>query len=130
MLTHEHIQTARDFLEAADREFQAGDLLQGSEKMWGAASHAVMAVSQRRGWPFGSHSAMRVAVRRLADENDDPFLTAAFGVAEKFHANFYHDFMESEERQESIASVRLLVARLMALTDSDLNGSDQLLGVE
>ena len=126
MLTHEHIQTARDFLEAADREFLAGDLLQGSEKMWGAASHAVMTVSQRRGWPFGSHSAMRVAVRRLADENDDPFLTAAFGVAEKFHPNFYHDFMESEERQESIASVRLLVSRLMALTDSDINGSDRL----
>ena len=45
MLVHQHIQTAQDFLEAADREFEAGDILQGSEKMWGAASHAVMAVS-------------------------------------------------------------------------------------
>ena len=117
MLIHEHIQTAQDFLEAADRKFEAGDVLQGSEKMWGAASHAVMAVSQRRGWPFGSHNAMRVAVRRLAEENEDPFIEAAFGVAEKFHANFYHDFMESEERQSSSASVRLLVSRLMAITD-------------
>ncbi|MXX52498.1 MAG: hypothetical protein F4Z35_00625 [Dehalococcoidia bacterium] len=125
MLVHEHIQTAQDFLETANREFEAGDILQGSEKMWGAASHAVMAVSQRRGWPFGSHNAMREAARRLAGEYNDPFIEAAFGVAEKFHANFYHDFMESEERQSSAASVRLLVTRLTAMTDDDRNGSDQ-----
>ena len=125
MLVHEHIQTAQDFLEAADKEFESGDILQGSEKMWGAASHAVMAVSQRRGWSYGSHNAMRIAVRRLSEERDDPFLRAAFGVAEKFHANFYHDFMESEERQESITSVRLLVSRLMTMTDDDRNGADR-----
>ncbi len=118
MLIHEHTRTARDFLEAADREFESGDTLQGSEKMWGG-SHAVMAVFQRRGWLFGSHNATRVAVGRLAEEHEDPFIRAAFGVAEKFHADFYHDFMESEERQESIASVRLLVARLIAMTESD-----------
>ena len=98
--------------------------------MWGAASHAVMAVSQLRGWPFGSHDAMREAARRLAGEYNDPFIEAAFGVAEKFHANFYHDFMESEERQSSAASVRLLVTRLTAMTDDDRNGSDQSLRVE
>ncbi len=129
-MMREHIQTARDFLEAADREFEAGDKLRGSEKMWGAVSHAVMAVSQQLGWPYGSHNAMRLAVRRLAEERDDPFISAAFGVAEKFHANFYHDFMETEKRQESIASVRLLVARLMAMTDDDRNGYNQLPGVE
>ncbi len=129
MLIHEHMRTARDFLEAADREFNAGDILQGSEKMWGAASHTVMAVSQRRGWAFGSHNAIRVAVGRLSEERDDPFIRAAFGVAEKFHANFYLDFMESEERRETIASVRLLVARLIDMTEDDRNGSDQLTGV-
>ena len=124
MLVQEHIQTAQDFLEAADREFESGDILQGSEKMWGAASHAVMAVSQRRGWPHGSHNAMRIAVRRLSEEREDPFLRAAFGVAEKFHANFYHGFMEGEEREESITSVRLLVSRLTNMTDDDRNGTD------
>ena len=125
MLIHEHIQTPQSFLEAADGEFEAGDILQGSEKMWGAASHAVMAVSRRRGWPFGSHNAMRTVVRRLSEERDDPFFRAAFGVAEKFQANFYHDFMEPEERRESIASARLLVARLTDMTDDDRDGSKQ-----
>ena len=35
MQTQEHAQTAIDFLEAADREFASGDVLQGSEKLWG-----------------------------------------------------------------------------------------------
>ena len=48
MLTREHIQTARHFLEVAEEEFAAGDAIQGSEKMWGAAAHAVMAVAQQR----------------------------------------------------------------------------------
>ena len=92
--------------------------------MRGAASHAVMAVSQRRGWPFGSHNRDENSGPRLSEERDDPFLRAAFGVAEKFHANFYHDFMEGEEREESITSVRLLVFRLMTMTDDDRNGAD------
>ena len=32
MQTQEHAQTA---IEAADREFAVGDVLQGSEKLWG-----------------------------------------------------------------------------------------------
>ena len=36
MLTQEHAQTARAFLDEADREFAEGDALQASEKMWGA----------------------------------------------------------------------------------------------
>ena len=124
MLVHEHIQTAQDFLETANREFETGDILQGSEKMWGAASHAVMVVSQGRGWSFESHNEMREAAGRLAGEYNDPFIEAAFGVAEQFHASFCHDFMESEERQSSAASVRLLVTRLTAMTDDDRNGSE------
>ena len=59
-------------MEAADQEFAAGDVLQGSEKLWGAASHAIMAVAQERGWQFGSHRAMKDAARRLAKEYGDP----------------------------------------------------------
>ena len=72
MLTDEHTQTSQEFLIAADREFAAGDELQGSEKLWGAASHAIMAVAQRRDMPYGSHRTMINAARRIAEElNDD-----------------------------------------------------------
>jgi hypothetical protein len=115
MLVQEHTQTARDFLEAADREFAAGDVLQGSEKMWGAASHAVMAVAQQQGWPYGSHRALKMAVRRMSEEYGDSALQSEFAAAEKFHANFYHGFMEDFELDEDRPLVRRFVVRVLGL---------------
>lgn len=115
MEAREHAQTAWTFLETADREFEAGEVLQGSEKLWGAVAHAVRAVAQERGWDYGKHPALREAVRRLAREHDEPFLAAGFAAAEKFRANFYHDFMEDAEVDFSRPPVRQFIERLMAL---------------
>ena len=41
MLMSEHVETAQKFLDDADREYAAGDILQASEKLWKAASHVV-----------------------------------------------------------------------------------------
>ena len=117
MITTEHIQTARDFLEKSDHYFAEGDELQGSEKMWGAAAHSVMAVAQLRGWRFGDHRSLRVTVTRLAEEQDDPYIEAAFGVAEKFHANFYHKFMQDYEFDRDRPTVRRFVERMERLAD-------------
>ena len=115
MVTEEHVQTARDFLEAADREFGAGDVLQGSEKLWGAASHAVIAAAQQRGWPYGKHGNLKVAVRRLYQESGDELLTRDFTIAEQFHANFYHDFMEDFQIEEARPFVQDFVDRVLRL---------------
>ena len=124
MLVQEHVQIAQDFLEAADREFAAGDGLQGSEKLWGAAAHAMMALAQHRGqWnpsPFGSHRALKIAAVRLADEYGDPTLRTQFSVAEKFHANFYHNFMEDYQLEPDRQEVRDFVNRALALLSQGL----------
>ncbi len=110
-----HAETAREFLEAVSGEFAAGDLLQGSEKMWGAAAHAVMAVAQQRGWSYGKHYAIKVAARRLAEEQNDPALRTGFAMAEHFHANFYHDFMENDTIEDSRPVVTDFVERVLGL---------------
>lgn len=110
-----HAQTAREFLIAAGREFEAGDKLQGSEKMWGAAAHAIMAVALQRGWSCGNHYAIKSAADRLAEELDDRSLIGNFLVAEQFHANFYHDFMEAGDIQRAGPFVSELVDRALNL---------------
>ena len=118
MLTAEHAQTALEFLDASDREFEQGEILQGAEKLWGAVVHAVIAVAQQRGWPHHhSHRSMKNAVSRLAKEYEDPLLESDFSTAEKFHRHFYHDSMEDWERDADRPIVRRFVERTLALQE-------------
>ena len=127
MLTQEHAQTAQDFLAVADDEFASGDMLQGSEKMWGAAAHAVMAVAQQRGWTCESYVEILTSARRLAGKhNDEVLISGLIGAAAKFRANFYHDFMEHDadfERSKDVISQ--FVNRMLSLMDESPNGSPE-----
>ena len=118
MLMTGHIETAQDFLEKSDRYFDEGDVLQGSEKIWGAAAHVVMAAAQQNGWPFGDHRSLKIAVRRFADEHNEPSLVSQFGVAEKFHANFYHKFMQDYEYRDDRPEVRQFVEKMQSFMDA------------
>ena len=97
----EHRQAASKFLLEADEFFEKGDDLQGAEKMWGAAAHAVIAVCQQRGWRHRSHRAMSEALRLLGNElksqGDDhgaTILDSGFVVASNYHIHFYHRDMD------------------------------------
>ena len=118
MLTQNHSVTAQEFLEASDREFAAGDNLQASEKLWRAATHAVMAVAQQREWPHCSHRALKNAVIRLTDETGDDGIAGGFVAAEKFHKNFYHDEMEDFEIEHDRPLVHRFVARVLTLLNN------------
>ena len=118
MQTTEHTQTAQDFLAAADREFAAGDGLQGSEKMWGAAAHAVMMVSQKRGWPYGSHRHLKEAADRMVRETGDNTLRGGFFAAQQFHANFYHGFMEGDDIERGRPEVRQFVEQVLEYAEA------------
>ena len=52
----QHQEISTQFLTHAEDELRKGDLLQASEKAWGAVSHYVNSVARQRGWPLGSHS--------------------------------------------------------------------------
>ena len=115
MLTEDHAQTALDFLAASDQEFDDGDILQASEKLWGAAGHALMAVALRRGWSHGSHYALKEAAERLTDESDDSLIEYGFAIAEKFHRNFYNNTMPEFEMDGDRPKVRDFINRVLAL---------------
>ena len=116
MTPAEHIETAKQFLADSDREFLDGDELQASEKLWGAASHAVMAIAEQRGLPYRNHKELKLATQTLAGEYNDTFFREGFSVAEKFHANFYHGFMEDFELSGDRPIVREFTARVLELT--------------
>ena len=116
MLTQDHALTAQDFLAASDREFAAGDVLQASEKLWGAAAHAIMAVAQQRGLEHGTHRAMINSAWQIADEMDDNELRLGILAAQHFHSNFYNGAMEDEDITRGRPLVHRFVALMLALT--------------
>ena len=118
----EHARAARDFLAASDREFDAGDYLQGSESLYGAATRAVMAVCQQRAWPCDNRRAVKEAVGKIAREQGELLIVGGFVAAENFHRNFIHDYMEDYEREFDRPPVHHFVNLLLALVDGG-NGS-------
>ena len=115
----EHIELSRKFLRDADQEFDSGDELQGSEKLWGATCQAATAVAKRRGWRFGKSNHRARVVDRLVEESDEITLDFGFAVAQKFHANFYHDFMEDYEIVRGRPLVSQFVNRMIEIAETE-----------
>ena len=111
------VEQAVAFLAQSDREFDAGDRRQGSGKLYGAATQAVIAAARQRGWQYRSHRATKNAVIQLESEYQDPLLIAGFLAAEKFHKNFFHDEMEDYEIVADRPIVHRFVNRLVTLVN-------------
>ena len=126
----EHRETARTFLREADEYFRQGDDLQGAEKMWGAAAHAVIAVCQQRNWRHRSHRAMSEAVkllseefRRGGDELSATIIDSGFVIASNCHVHFYHRDMDENGGggwffDAAKKSVEQFVERMVAISES------------
>ena len=119
--THQqkHARLARQLLDQADHEMMAGDLLQSSEKLWGATSHALKALCESRGWRHSKYAQREHAVKRLAVERDRPAILDAFRIAEACHANFYNDWLTAEELEENRQSIHRLIATILERQDHD-----------
>ena len=57
-------------------------------------------------------------MKRLAEEYNDPWFTAAFGLAHKFHANFYYDFIEDAMIEEEGPIIHSFVHRILSMMEA------------
>ena len=103
-----HWETSRRFIIQADAELAAGDLLQASEKGWGAAAHAMKAIAEERGWRHDNHSLLFSIADRLVAETGDFVVKTLFSVASDTHKNFYEGVMTKEDVADSLADIRTL----------------------
>ena len=110
----QHREISAQFLDHAEDEFRKGDLLQASEKAWGAVSHYVNSVARQRGWPLGSHKHLiengnKLISRDPAHANHRRRLLRSVGA---LHANFYQAFLDEDSVRDGIEDARELIRTL------------------
>ena len=90
-----HRERSRHFLSLVDDELTRGELdaannEEASNKVWGAAAHAVKAVAECRGWQRNAHALVEQAVMRLIQEEGAPqHLFGQYMMASAYHQRFY-----------------------------------------
>ena len=108
--TQRHEAISAVFLDHAEAEFEKGDMLQASEKAWGAVAHYVKSVAKANGWSNGSHRDIAVNARRLLDLTPDPEGNRKrFALINMLHVNFYEEDLDSKDVEVGIRDARLLI---------------------
>ena len=108
-----HRQISDMFLDHAVEEYNKRDMLQASEKAWGALAHHVKSVAKERGWPNNSHQQIRQITYALTRLTDDPEQSRRmFSTLEALHTNFYEERYPEDYVWGGIADARALIDAL------------------
>lgn len=109
-----HTQIARRFVQAAEKYLNEGDIIQASEKLWGATAHAVKVFCISRGWRYTRYSHLRRAMARMTEATGDSYWVDNFRVAYELHLNFYNDNLPIVDVDQDRLTIAPLVDRLLA----------------
>ena len=84
-----YTEISRYLIEEAQHQLDRGDLIQASEKAWGATAHAIKSLAQTRGWNHTRHDLLADVVEQISEEWDRTDLETLFRSANYLHNNFY-----------------------------------------
>ena len=112
----EHYQLlSESYLTEARKMLQAGDLVQASEKLWGASALAVKAIAAKRGLKLEQHGSLWNFVSTLSTERRDEDSSLYFSVANSLHRNVYEDQMNKEVIELLARRIETLIAKLLEI---------------
>ena len=115
-------EISRHLLEQAREELEKGDILQASDKVWGATAHAVKAVCQRMGWNHHAHNHLSAAANYVSSGLNRYDLMEAYGFLEAMHTNYYEHQKEADQVRVEINRAAFYIRDLAALPFAELPG--------
>jgi hypothetical protein len=113
MTTNKYAAMSRDYMARAENYLRQGDLVQASEKSWGAAACALKSIAEQRGW---QHQSLYDISGQVVDELGRQDLRQMFAVARSMHQNFYENWTPEDEVEYGVAKVREYLAELEAVS--------------
>jgi uncharacterized protein (UPF0332 family) len=113
----EHYQSlSENYLTEARELLKAGDLVQASEKFWGASALAVKAIAAKRGLKLEQHGSLWNVVSKLSKQKGDEDIDIYFSVANSLHRNFYEDQMNKEVIEILAQRIEEFIEKLNEIT--------------
>jgi len=111
-LVEQYRELSEKYLAEAKEFLSTGDLVQASEKLWGASALAVKRIGAKKGLKLEEHGGLWSFVNLIAMESGDKDLTTLFHVANSLHRNFYEDEMKRETVEIAAVNIEQLVTKL------------------
>ena len=99
-------------LRDAQRELDLGDLIQASEKTWGAAAHAIKALAQKWGWYHQGHYRLNAVVDFIAIDRARHDLVNLYNFSSILHSNYYEHELYGDSLQIAIDATGGFVAEM------------------
>ena len=110
-----YAEISQHLLRQAQAELAKGDILQASEKAWGATAHAIKSACQRLGWNHHAHDHLRIAASYLATEFGRDDLQYAFGYLDGIHTNYYEHRTGADDVRREVNRAAYFIPELAAL---------------
>ena len=108
-----YAENSAKFMADAETELSKGEILQASDKAWGAVAHYIKSVATDKGWECRTHRQVNLAARRLVRLTDDHVLNGIrLGAANALHQNFYEDWFDEDQVADSLNGVRELLSAM------------------
>lgn len=102
----DHARISAEFLSRGREYLNNGELLQASEKGWGAAAHAAIFIAGSRGWIYREHRDFQSeVVSRIAGETGRSEVSVWARNAEALHRNFYSDRLDEHTIARHLSDV-------------------------
>lgn len=92
-----------------------GNLVQASEKLWGATALAVKRIAAERDLKLEKHGGLWDFVNMISKESRDKEIVTFFGVANTLHRNFYENEMPKESIEISAENIDTLITKLKGM---------------
>lgn len=100
---------ANELLSEAKKYLEMGDLIQTSEKAWGACASIVKAYAEKKGLEHYTHRQLEEVMSKLISTEKDEKLVSDWSICLRLHSNIYEGFMTSEDVKLSLLKVEEFV---------------------
>lgn len=113
----EHYQSLSEkYLGEARELLKKGDLVQASEKFWGATALTIKMLAAKRGLKLDEHGSLWAFVSTLSRTSGDEELVRFFGEVNALHRNFYENEMDKDAVEIIARDVEKLIEKMRRIS--------------